>query len=110
MAETASGFGTVRVNSEELKAKAEDAYMKINQYQETLEQMSSAVTASSAYWTGRGGDMFREVLKNQMSIIEGILEAYKEYPKELLEYAGIYSEVISQTESLAESVKDFNMF
>ena len=54
--------------------------------------------------------MYREVLKKQMQIVEGALEEYAEYPKELLAYAGIYSETIANTEELAQSVSDLKMF
>lgn len=101
---TAAGYGVVKVDSAELKAKAEDAYQKIRQYQETVEQMSSLVSASSSYWGGEAGEMYREVLRLQINTAKELLETYKNYPKELLEYAGIYSEVIAQTESLAESI------
>lgn len=105
MAKKTNGFGTVKVNSEELKAKAEDAYVKIGQYKETLEQVTSTIAASSSYWTGSAGDLFREALSLQISEMQEALEEYRKYPKELLQYAGIYSEVIMQTESLAEAVK-----
>lgn len=105
--QAASGFGTVKVNTEELKTKGEDAWQKIREYQAVLEQMEQAVNASSAYWSGKAGDTYRKVLKLQMQEVQ---EAYSSYPKELLEYAGIYSEVVAQTESAADSVQTLDMF
>ena len=108
--QAASGFGTVKVNTEELKTKGEDAWQKIREYQAVLEQMEQAVNASSAYWSGKAGDTYSKVLKLQMQEVQEALEAYSSYPKELLEYAGIYSEVIAQTESAADSVLTLDMF
>lgn len=105
-----SGFGKVKVNTEDLKTKGEEAWQRIREYQAVLEQMEQAVNASSAYWVGKAGDTYRKVLKLQMQKVQEILEAYSVYPKELLEYAGIYSETIAQTESAADSVETLNMF
>lgn len=103
-------FGNVKVNTEMLRAKGEDAWLKIRQYREALSQIRTAVEGTGAFWQGKAADLYRDVLKRQMQTVDEALEAYAEYPKELLAYAGIYSETIARTEQLAESVSDLQMF
>ena len=50
------------------------------------------------------------VVERQMQTVDEALAVYAEYPKELLAYAGVYSETIARTEQLAESVSDLQMF
>ena len=103
-------FGNVKVDTEELLAKADKSWLQIRSYQDCLNKIRQEVDGSASYWQGKAGDMYREVLKKQMQIVEGALEEYAEYPKELLAYAGIYSETIANTEELAQSVSDLKMF
>lgn len=54
--------------------------------------------------------MYREVLKNQIESVKAALEEMAQYPKELLAYAGLYSETMSQSNSLAESIISLQLF
>ena len=103
-------YGKVKVDVEELKMKGEDAWKKIKQYKEALEQITTVVEGGNSYWKGQAADMYREVLRKQMQTADEALKAYEEYPKELLDYAGIYSNTIMATEELAESISDLKLF
>lgn len=103
-------FGTVKVDDAQLKSKAEDAFTKIQGYQRAVESIFSIVTASASHWEGRAGDLYRDILKAQKSEIGDVLTEYANYPKELLAYAGIYSEVIVNTEQKAEEIEALKMF
>ena len=43
-------FGNVKVNTEMLRAKGEDAWLKIRQYREALSQIRTAVEGTGAFW------------------------------------------------------------
>lgn len=102
-------YGSVKVNSDELKAKAEDAFKKITKYQNSLQEISATVAASESYWDGQAADAYRNILKSQMKIIEDVLTQYAEYPKTLLEFAGIYSETITKAETQVEELQTLEL-
>jgi uncharacterized protein YukE len=105
-----SGFGMIKVDAAVLKSKAEDAYVKIQNYREAVEQIAATVSASSGYWEGQAGNLYRDIMRLQVKAIENTLTEYANYPKELLEYAGIYSSTISQTNAKAEEIESVDMF
>ena len=103
-------YGTIKVNTDELKVKGEDAWNKIRRYRIALDQIEKAVNSSSSYWQGNAADLYRSVLKKQINMVEDTLIELQKYPEELLAYAGVYSETISKTEETAESINDFELF
>ena len=102
-------FGNVKVDAEMLRAKGEDAWQKVRQYREMLAQIRTAVDGTGSFWHGKAADLYRDVLKRQMQTVDEALAVYAEYPKELLAYAGVYSETIARTEQVAGSVSGLQM-
>ena len=78
-----SGFGTIKVDAAVLKSKAEDAYVKIQNYREAVEQIATTVSASSGYWEGQAGNLYRDIMRLQVKAIENTLTEYANYPKEM---------------------------
>lgn len=110
MAKAEADFGTVKVDAAILQEKAEEAFAKIQVYQSGLEQIRSLIQGSAGFWAGQAGDLYRESMQNQISNAMEILQEFSEYPKDLLNYAGIYSETISKTESIAASIETLQLF
>lgn len=110
MGNDSKGFGTVKVNTEVLQTKGEEAYAKLRAYQTALEQIQGMMSKSSGYWVGKAGDLYREVIQSQLKTAADALAVFADYPKELLEYAGVYSETISRTEAIAESLEGLDLF
>lgn len=103
-------FGTVKVDTSVLQAKGEDAYQKLQNYQAALERIQALIMESSSFWIGQAGELYRSSMQNQIKQAMETVQVFLEYPKELLEYAGIYSETIRRTEELAQSVGTLDMF
>lgn len=110
MAQDGTDFGTVRVDAGVLQTKGEEAYQKIQAYSTALERINSLIKDSGRFWKGEAGSLYRASMQNQIANAMEILQEFAEYPKELLQYAGIYSETISRTEALAESVETLQLF
>lgn len=103
-------FGTVRVDDEVLLRKGEEAWQQLKNCYDTLDRIQASVEAGSSFWMGQAGDLYREVLKKQIQSVKAALEELAQYPRELLAYAGLYSETISQSNSLAESILSLQLF
>ena len=103
-------FGDVKVSNPVLKEKAEDAYRKIKIYKEALDRMKKSLENSDAFWIGKGGEAFRGRFDTEYEKAKTAIEEYEEYPKELLRYVGIYSEVMQETNSKAESLESYHMY
>lgn len=103
-------FGTVKVDTEILRGKGEEAFIKLQTYQNELERIDSLIQDSGRFWRGKAGELYRLSMKNQIADAMEILQEFSEYPRELLNYAGIYSETVSRTEALAESIDTLQLF
>lgn len=103
-------IGIVRVDNEVLLKTGEEAWQQLKTCYDALERIQTSVEASGSFWIGQAGDLYREVLKNQIESVKAALEEMAQYPKELLAYAGLYSETMSQSNSLAESIISLQLF
>lgn len=105
----AGNFGTVRVDPVALTATAEEAMHSIYEYRSSIEQLSKLVTSTIECWRGEAGEAFRKVFEIELKRAMDALAVYEQYPKDLLEYAGLYEEVVRITEESASSVSEFRM-
>lgn len=102
-------FGVVKVEPNELKSKAEEVYNNIKTYENAMNNISDFIKSSRNYWVGDAGELLRQVFSYEEQEIDCVIEQFKDYPKQLLEYAGIYSETIKNAEETVSSINDFNM-
>ena len=102
-------FGTVVADPVVLQDAAEKAHACIRDYRDGVAAITKLVSASSSYWQGEAAEAFRQVYQTELAKAERALESFEEYPKDLLAYAGIYSEVIDETQRQADSVTSFEM-
>lgn len=110
MEKVGMNFEKVKVDANILKAKGEDAFLKLQEYRTLLEGVQKAVADSESFWQGQAGELYRDVLQSQMKQVMKALETYADYPRQLFNYAGIYSETINRANRLAESVQSLELF
>lgn len=103
------GFGIIQVDPTVLVETAEDAYRKISAYREGLATIAGLVASSEGSWVGEAGEAYRAVFKTELAKVEMALDELSVYPGELLEYAGLYSEVITKAQEQVSSVSTFKM-
>lgn len=103
-------FGTVKVNNDVLKEKADEAASKIQTCRQVLEDMNSELNNSVGYWRGEGYEAFCNSFERVRRDVENALCEYEKYPKDLLEYVGIYQEKIKSTEAWAEGINDLKLY
>ena len=101
--------GTLAVDPEALVQTAEDAFQSIRRYRYGLEAISKLIKSSDSIWKGEGGETFRRVYEEELKVAEEALETYEKYPQELLEYFGLYSNVIAEANAQADSIEVFQM-
>ena len=100
-------YGTLKVSPEQLMASAELAFKNIEACRDALEKISSTITATGGYWQGDGAEAAREAYASQASTsIEGLNELAV-YPQDLLQYHGLYSEVIAATQRQVQEISDY---
>lgn len=102
--------GKVKVSPEDLKAKAEEAVKRIENYRTALNNMAKQMEGSTSYWKGKGGDAFRNDFRTKKTQLDQAIKELDNYPKELLKYVGIYSDVVASTTQTAESINELNLF
>lgn len=105
----AATFGTLAVDPEVLVQTAEDAFRSIARYREGLDAITNLVKSSDDVWKGEGGETFRKVYETELKAALDALEEFERYPKDLLEYFGLYSEVIASADAQASGIEIFKM-
>lgn len=102
-------YGTLKVSPEQLMASAELAFKSIEACRDALEKISSTITASGGYWQGDGAEAARETYASQAASSIGGLNELAVYPQDLLQYHGLYSEVIANTMRQVQEINDFSL-
>lgn len=101
--------GTILVSPQELQSKAELAYQRIADCSAALDKIAKTIGASDSYWQGEAGDAARAACDVVVKNARAALEELKGYPKDLLEYQSLYSEVIARTEHLANEIEEYTL-
>ena len=98
--------GSARVETEAIRTCAASGKNTLEQIEELIQSMVSYVTASEAYWRGTTGDFFREGFVGGMKALSHDLQNLAPYTRELIAYADMYDEVITETNVIAEGIGD----
>lgn len=104
-----TSFGTLAVDPEVLVQTAEDAFRSIARYREGLDAITDLIRSSDGVWRGEGGEAFRSVYEAELKAALDALDEFEQYPKDLLAYFGLYSEVIASADAQADSIEIFKM-
>ena len=91
---------TIKVTTEILSAKANDAAERINILERCLEDIRSTVENTKGYWIGEAGEKCRQQYEKQQDMVSEVLKRLKKQPQTLLSIAGVYS----NTENTAREV------
>ena len=102
-------YGTLKVSPEQLMASAELAFKNIEACRSALEKISSTIVATGSYWQGNGAERARERYASQASASIDGLNELAAYPQALLQYHGLYSEVIAATQRQVQEISDYTL-
>lgn len=102
-------YGMLKVSPEQLMASAELAFKNIGACRDALEMISSTIVSTASYWQGDGAEAARETYASQASTSLDALNELATYPKELLQYHGLYSEVIAATQRQVQEISDYTL-
>ncbi len=80
----------IRVSTEELRKRAGEAEEKVNKLTRDFDRVSELIVQTSGCWIGEAGDLYRKTFNSERPEMERILKRLREFPKDLLEMAGIY--------------------
>lgn len=101
--------GTILVDLQELQEKAELAHRRISDCDAALERIGRTLASTDSFWRGAAATSARDKCDAAVSSSRKALDDFKEYPKELLAYQGLYSEVIAQTEAKAAGISEYEL-
>lgn len=104
-----ASYGTLKVSPAELVLKSEIASARIFACKTALEHIATAIRSSDAFWQGEAADLVRQVFEKEAKSSLEALEELSKYPQDLLQYNGLYSEVINRTQGLADQISSFSM-
>jgi WXG100 family type VII secretion target len=87
------GGTTIKVNTQVLLNKADDADNSINQMKNCFEELEKIINRTSYYWIGEAGDKHRNIYNSQKDTIDEMLKRLKEHPRDLKTIAQQYESV-----------------
>ena len=95
---------TIKVDTEVLRSKAQEIQGQIGDIESQLKTLAGYMRQLKSSWRGPAGsnhyDMYQDYNEDLMEMVKGL----KEYPKELLEMAGLYRETEEQAQGVAKSL------
>lgn len=107
-AAAALGTGNLKVDTAALQATATEVTTHTNELSNQFNELQSTVSATAYYWIGEAGDQYRKEFAARKDEMDTILTTLREYPKDLLEQAGIYEKAeTTNTESSAPLQGDY---
>ena len=87
----ATSFGMqIKVTPEVMDELAGELEQKISAAKESYENMKSKMQATSSYWVGEGGDVFRNKFHSGEEKMEEIFRRFQEHVTDLRTMAGNY--------------------
>ena len=81
---------TIKVTTEELQAKADIVKVKVAQMQADINEAERLLNNTASYWLGDAGDKKRKDFQKKKQQADEVVRRLSEYPRDLLERAGIY--------------------
>ena len=81
---------TIKVTTEELLSKADIVKTKVAQMQRDIDEAERLLNNTASYWLGDAGDKKRRDFQKRKQQADQVVRRLSEYPRDLLEMAGIY--------------------
>ena len=82
----------LRVNPEDLQAKAMQVQSEIEQVEKLWNQVQEIVNGSTSYWQGDGSQAHQKLLRDYSAEAVAVLRRLREQPISLQRMAGVYRE------------------
>ena len=95
---------TIKVTTEELLSKADIVKTKVAQMQRDIDEAERLLNNTASYWLGDAGDKKRRDFQKRKQQADQVVRRLSEYPRDLLEMAGIYVETEESAVQAAESL------
>ena len=81
---------TIKVTTEGLLSKADIVKTKVAQMQRDIDEAERLLNNTASYWLGDAGDKKRRDFQKRKQQADQVVRRLSEYPRDLLEMAGIY--------------------
>ncbi|MGI6010700.1 MAG: WXG100 family type VII secretion target [Ruminococcus sp.] len=94
----------IRVTTEELRKRADDAWQKINKMSRDFQSIADLISQTAGCWQGEAGDLYRSIFEKEKPDMEKILKRLGEFPEDLLEMAGVYEGTEREIQALESSL------
>lgn len=102
-------FGTAAVNTAIMKTTAEGLFTAIKNYEDAVKDVQDLIEKSESFWESTSALAFRGTFRKEINaIVFGIYEMEK-YPKELMEYFNVYSNVIKTNANRIDAINTIEM-
>lgn len=95
---------SIKVKTEVLAAKASSLQARTAEMRSLFGNLEQTVCSTSRYWDGEAGDKKRRDYFEKRQKTEELLKRLEEYPKDLLQMAGIYEEAEAAGTSISEAL------
>ena len=96
-----SGNVQIKVNPEDLIAKAETVTQYINKVVSSFDSISEIINGTNYYWIGEAGDLHRKMYNEEKDNIDTMFRRLKEHPRDLMTMAGAYADTEKAVEAMA---------
>ena len=80
----------IKVTTEELQAKADIVKTKVDEMKADIDEAERLLNNTASYWLGSAGDKKRKDFQKKKQQADEVVRRLSEYPRDLLEMAGIY--------------------
>lgn len=99
-----AGIGNVQisVSTEVLQAKAESAQQTVEGMTRQFEELYAHIEAMGKYWLGTRSQAAMKQCTEDRKNVEEMMRRLCEYPRDLLEIAGVYQEAETETTAWSE--------
>jgi uncharacterized protein YukE len=102
---TAESFrSSFKVDSDVIRAKAQNVQVKINEIKNAFDEMEQSVNRTNQYWIGEAGDAHREYFKSRKDDIQTLFRRWNEEVSDMYQMASVYSQTEAEVEALAEDL------
>lgn len=96
--------GRIKVTSDVLKERAEDAKNKISTMLITAERINEIIGRTKGYWVGEAGELCRVLYSTENEEILKILKRLQSHPDNLMKMAQVYEITEKQAEHIVNSL------
>lgn len=98
---------TIKVSTEILTARADDALRQIGEIETCLNQIENIIENTRGFWLGDAGEICRKKYIERQDMIRGIMDRLKAQPQTLLKIAGVYTDAEHNAQNTSTPLPDY---